>query len=65
MSSLRDRLSPQERMTLAHWKGGASHVKFGRCDGCDRLRDDAGLPLLVAKQDRARRWLCLWCWEAK
>lgn len=43
------------------WKGSAARLKFGRCDGCGRLRDDHDKPLFVAKRERARRFLCFDC----
>ena len=39
--------------------------RFGRCDRCGRLRDDDGRPLLVARRQRCRQFLCLSCFSAR
>jgi hypothetical protein len=45
------------------WKGEASHVHFGRCDGCGRTHTDDGKPLLVARRRRsAKGFRCFTCW---
>jgi hypothetical protein len=44
------------------WKANASRAHFGGCAVCGRTMDDDGRPLLVARQERARRFLCLRCW---
>jgi hypothetical protein len=36
--------------------------RFGRCHGCGRTHRD-GHPLLVARQPRQRRYLCIDCHE--
>ena len=61
----RDLLSPLERDALDRWRAGATHVHFGLCADCQRTHDDDGKPLLVARQARSRRFLCLSCWDAK
>lgn len=43
------------------WKDGAARLHFGVCGKCGRVRDDNGKPLLVARQSRARRFLCFEC----
>ena len=44
------------------WRGGAARGPFfGSCDRCKRNRDDDGRPLLVARQERSRLFLCLGC----
>jgi hypothetical protein len=43
------------------WKGEASHIQHGRCDGCGRLRDDNDRPLVVARRPRSKLFLCLAC----
>jgi hypothetical protein len=44
------------------WKAGAARLPFGACADCGRVRVDDDRPLLVARQERARRFLCLRCW---
>ena len=57
------RLESEASDARRRWLGGAARVHYGRCDGCQRVRDAAGRPLLVARQERARRFLCLLCFE--
>lgn len=67
MTGLRDlavgTMNELERDAYRRWRAGASHIHFGLCHGCDRTHDAAGKPLLVARQRRARRFLCLQCWD--
>lgn len=53
-----------EKLARKNWLDHAGHVHFGRCDVCKRVRDEDGKPLLVAKQERARKFECLDCWDA-
>jgi hypothetical protein len=59
----RGQLPTLERVALDHWLANASHVHYGLCDDCRRHRDDDERPLLVARQERSRRFRCLRCWE--
>ena len=52
-----------ERAARERWLGNAARVHYGRCEGCGRHRDKDDRPLLVARQPRARRFLCLDCHE--
>lgn len=52
-----------ERAARDRWLGNAARVHYGRCGGCDRVEDEHGKPLLVARQPYARRFLCLPCFE--
>lgn len=64
MASRFDRMSDLEKRSYRIWIGGASHVHYGLCDVCQRTRnDDDDTPLLVARQERARKFLCLSCWD--
>lgn len=47
------------------WLRYASHVHFGLCDRCGRVRDAADSPLLVARQERRRKFECFDCWDAR
>jgi hypothetical protein len=48
------------------WKGGASHIYYGCCATCGRLRTADGHPLVVARQERSRRGFeCLECFAAR
>lgn len=58
-------LSPIERAARNAWIGGAARVHYGRCESCGHVTDENDRPLLVARQERARRFLCLACWDAK
>ena len=59
----RDEMDPFERAAHDRWVGNAARVHYGRCEGCNRVRDESGDALLVARQPRARRFLCLECFE--
>jgi hypothetical protein len=54
-----------ERQAAVAWLTNATHVHYGVCDVCGRARDENGGWLLVARQHRARRFLCLECWDAR
>lgn len=56
-------LSELERAARQAWLEHATHVHFGRCHGCGRVRDENGQPLLVARQPRRRAFHCLTCHE--
>ena len=56
-------LTPLEREARRRWRANAARVHYGRCDGCGRVRDEEGDLLLVARQPRAREFLCLLCFE--
>jgi hypothetical protein len=49
----------------AQWKLPAARLHFGTCAGCGRIRDDDGRPLLVARQERCRHFLCFPCWARR
>jgi len=44
------------------WQANAARVHFGVCQGCGRSRNDEGRPLLVVRQEKARRFFCLACY---
>ena len=56
-----------EDVTLARrmWKTGAARLHFGSCHDCQRTRDADGRPLLVARQERCRLFLCFDCFLAR
>jgi len=56
-------LTQLERRAHAAWLRDATHVHYGRCSVCERVRDEDDRPLLVARQPRRRRFECLDCWE--
>lgn len=60
MTSTPDRF---ERQARERWLGNAARAHYGRCEGCERVRDHDDRPLLVARQPRARRFLCFDCHE--
>jgi len=47
------------------WKTGAARLHFGSCDHCHRVAGDDGRPLLVARQERSRMFLCFECFVAR
>jgi hypothetical protein len=47
------------------WKAGAARLHFGSCDDCHRTSSDDGRPLLVARQERCRLFLCFDCFLAR
>lgn len=47
------------------WKAGAARLHFGSCDDCHRVAGDDGRPLLVARQERCRLFLCFDCYFAR
>jgi len=59
---MHEEMSQLELTAHRRWLADASHVHFGRCSRCDRVRESDGKPLLVARQARARRFLCFVCW---
>ena len=45
------------------WLRGAAWFGFATCDGCGQTHDPfTGQRLLVARQPRCRKRLCLSCW---
>jgi len=54
-----------ERAVVELWKGGAARLHHGECDDCHRVTDDDGRPLQVARQERARLFLCVECWNIR
>lgn len=47
------------------WKAGAARLHFGSCDDCHRVAGEDGRPLLVARQERCRLFLCFDCFLAR
>lgn len=69
MASRLETMSRLERQVRDRWLYGgegvqaASHVHFGMCDSCGRVRDDDGRPLLVARRPGRRGFECLACFD--
>jgi hypothetical protein len=45
------------------WTTRAARLHFGVCQACGRDSDSDDRPLLVARQERCRNFLCLDCWS--
>ena len=57
-------LAPEAYAAERHcWKAKAARLHFGACAHCGRARNDDRRPLLVARQERCRRFLCFDCWR--
>jgi hypothetical protein len=63
MASVLEQMSPLEKAAAEQWRAFATHVHYGRCDSCGRVRGDDGKALLVARQPRSRKFQCLPCWD--
>ncbi len=50
---------PRERQL---WLVEAARIHYGSCDRCGRYRSDDDRPLLIARRERARHFLCFACW---
>ncbi len=51
-----------ERKARTLWKlWGCGDMRYGRCDHCQRDRDEEGRSLVVRRAPRGRRWCCLGC----
>jgi hypothetical protein len=54
-----------EQELRVRWKANAARLHYGACEDCGRTRDDDGRPLLVARQERGRRFQCLECFDRR
>lgn len=52
-----------EKAATIAWLRHAADTRYGVCHKCRRAYDDHGGHLLVARQPKARRYLCLECWD--
>jgi hypothetical protein len=55
----------EDRRLRAQWKAGAARLHFGSCNHCAATEAEDGRPLLVARQDRSRHFLCFPCWASR
>lgn len=64
-AATRAAMNELERQAKMLWLGGAAHIHYGLCHRCRRVRDENGVPLLVARQTRRREFECLDCWDQR
>jgi hypothetical protein len=58
-------LPVEEARLRMQWKTGAARLHFGSCNHCAATSTPDGRPLLIARQERSRLFLCFTCWAAR